>query len=301
MPDFGIMRGFNEKLFGDKLVAGQLPTQLGLIGSQQVFDFIGLLDTYPNAAVAYSLRGLRLDYTGNLIRVRRSSDNAEQDIGFTNNAARDLDTSALASFCSGTNGFVTTWYDQSGNGRHATQTTAANQPQIVSSGSVILQNSKATITHTSSTPLLLSSTVNLSNAYAMYGIAKFNAYDKELFGDSSTGFSFSYGIFQNANELYHAAGGAFTANFGAGYGLTFNLLTIERPGTTSVSIYKNGNIFNTKTLTGNNNFYLSSLSGERGQPYIFSGNLSEAIFYSSDQSTNRTGISTNINSYYGIY
>jgi hypothetical protein len=33
MPDFGIMRGFNEKLFGDKLYAGQLPTQLGLIGS----------------------------------------------------------------------------------------------------------------------------------------------------------------------------------------------------------------------------------------------------------------------------
>jgi hypothetical protein len=39
MPDFGIMRGFNEKLFGDKLVAGQLPTQLGLIGSQEVFNF----------------------------------------------------------------------------------------------------------------------------------------------------------------------------------------------------------------------------------------------------------------------
>jgi len=38
MPDFGIFRGFNEKLFGDKLVAGQLPTQLGLIGSE-VFGF----------------------------------------------------------------------------------------------------------------------------------------------------------------------------------------------------------------------------------------------------------------------
>lgn len=36
MPDFGIFRGFNEKLFGDKLVAGQLPTQLGLIGSESV-------------------------------------------------------------------------------------------------------------------------------------------------------------------------------------------------------------------------------------------------------------------------
>jgi len=39
MPDFGIMRGFNDKLFGDKLVAGQLPTQLGVIGSQQALDF----------------------------------------------------------------------------------------------------------------------------------------------------------------------------------------------------------------------------------------------------------------------
>jgi len=38
MPDFGIMRGFNEKLFGDKLVAGQLPTQLGLIGGFETFD-----------------------------------------------------------------------------------------------------------------------------------------------------------------------------------------------------------------------------------------------------------------------
>jgi hypothetical protein len=39
MPDFGIFRGFNEKLFGDKLVAGRLPTQLGIIGSQVVTDF----------------------------------------------------------------------------------------------------------------------------------------------------------------------------------------------------------------------------------------------------------------------
>ena len=34
------------------------------------------------------------------------------------------------------NGFVTTWYDQSGNGRNAAQTTAANQPLIVSAGVV---------------------------------------------------------------------------------------------------------------------------------------------------------------------
>ena len=45
MPDFGIFRGFNEKLFGDKLVAGQLPTQLGLIGSEDITPIIGFVFT----------------------------------------------------------------------------------------------------------------------------------------------------------------------------------------------------------------------------------------------------------------
>jgi hypothetical protein len=39
-------------------------------------------------------------------------------------------------------GFITTWYDQSGNARNATQATASNQPQIVSAGAVLLQNGK---------------------------------------------------------------------------------------------------------------------------------------------------------------
>lgn len=38
MPDFGIFRGFASKLFSDKLYAGQLPTQLGLIGSFSIYD-----------------------------------------------------------------------------------------------------------------------------------------------------------------------------------------------------------------------------------------------------------------------
>ena len=38
MPDFGIFRGFGSKLFSDKLYAGQLPTQLGAIGSVSLFD-----------------------------------------------------------------------------------------------------------------------------------------------------------------------------------------------------------------------------------------------------------------------
>ena len=80
---------------------------------------------------AFGLRKLSSSYTGSAIRVRRSSDNTEQDIGFTGN---DLNTGALMTFVGSGNGFVSIWYDQSGNGRNAAQTTQGNQPRIVSAG-----------------------------------------------------------------------------------------------------------------------------------------------------------------------
>jgi hypothetical protein len=72
--------------------------------------------------------------------VRRSSDNAELDIGFTGQG--DLDTASLLTHVGVGNGFVTTWYDQSGNGRNATKTTSTAQPRIVSSGAVVTENGR---------------------------------------------------------------------------------------------------------------------------------------------------------------
>lgn len=63
--------------------------------------------------------------------------------GSTTFTDSSLTDKTLATFCSGTDGFVVTWYDQSGNGRDATQATASLQPKIVSSGTVITgSNSK---------------------------------------------------------------------------------------------------------------------------------------------------------------
>ena len=103
--------------------------------------FTGLLDTYSGAAVAYSAaRRLSSTYTGALIRVRRSSDNAEQDIGYT--AGNVLDESALTTFVGANNGFITKLYDQSGNTIDIAQSTALSQPKIVNSGTVLKANTK---------------------------------------------------------------------------------------------------------------------------------------------------------------
>jgi hypothetical protein len=92
-----------------------------------------------NAALAYSLRKMRDAYAGSAIQVRRSSDNATLDIGFTTTG--DLDTSALKAFVgAGNSAFVTVWYDQSGNGINVAQPTQANQPRIVNAGLVDRKN-----------------------------------------------------------------------------------------------------------------------------------------------------------------
>jgi hypothetical protein len=83
--------------------------------------------------VAWDLRKVREGYTGPCIRVRRSSDNAEADIGFT--ATGWLDETALLAHTGAGSGFIRTWYDQIG-GRHAVQVTAGAQPRIVDAGTV---------------------------------------------------------------------------------------------------------------------------------------------------------------------
>jgi len=95
-----------------------------------VATFVGILDDVSVAPVGAWSVAVRLDtdYTGNLIRVRRASDNAELNIGY--GADNYLNTSALTTHCTGTDCFITTVYEQSGNARDLTQTTASEQPKI---------------------------------------------------------------------------------------------------------------------------------------------------------------------------
>ena len=106
-----------------------------------------LLDNYgTNIGGAYSFRKLSSTYTGECIRVRRSSDNAEADIGFNGDY---LDEAALLAH-TGTggsdDGFIIKWYDQSGafvgtpsaiNDGDLAQSSTTYQPRIVNNGVIV--------------------------------------------------------------------------------------------------------------------------------------------------------------------
>lgn len=94
-----------------------------------------LLDDYPNAAVAYSVRKLRTAYSGSAMRVRRTvAPFDEQDIGFD---GAGLDEAAIVAFGGADQLTVSLWYDQSTNGVNAAQSTATEQPVIYDGSAVI--------------------------------------------------------------------------------------------------------------------------------------------------------------------
>jgi len=82
---------------------------------------------YLDASVAasYSLYKIESTYAGNCLKIRRSSDDTEQDIGFVGN---HIDIDAIATFVGTGYGYVTTWYDQSGSSRNLVQATFISQP-----------------------------------------------------------------------------------------------------------------------------------------------------------------------------
>lgn len=96
--------------------------------------------------MAYSVaRAVDSSYVGNLIRVRRSTDNAELDIGV--DGSGNLDEAALLAHTgtgTGNHGYITTLYEQTGNPNVTSfaQATATLQPEIVVDGAVQKANGK---------------------------------------------------------------------------------------------------------------------------------------------------------------
>jgi hypothetical protein len=103
-----------------------------------VFDNLNITPTGP----IFSVRRTRREYTGPLLRVRRSSDNAEQDFGYLPNGW--LNTSSLLEFVGSGSGFVTVWYDQNGT-NNATMTTPSRNPLIVNNGVLEMHNGRPAV------------------------------------------------------------------------------------------------------------------------------------------------------------
>jgi hypothetical protein len=93
--------------------------------------FAGAYDAIANLVHVYEpARRTLTSYTGNLVRLRRSSDDAESDFGYMGTG--ELNVAAIAAWLGGASGYVVTVYDQQGSD-NITQATGTAQPLYVAS------------------------------------------------------------------------------------------------------------------------------------------------------------------------
>ena len=285
--------------------------------------YTGLLNDYSGAAAAYSLRLLDNTYSGSAVRVRRVSDNAEQDIAFSNN---ELDTATLETFASGTDAFVTTWYDQSGNGNDAAQGTASSQPKIVSSGSTITEGGKPVLSFNGSSHRLVapdSDSLSFTdgsgndtplNIFTTYHNTKGNSSLILAKDDGVPNREYALGYFDADLRFFVKENGGNTQiskdNKDSGQ-LDYLLMSAFYDGSENVNgftMFKNGVASTLGDPSGTTiagmanttaNFYIGTY--QNLSSWTFGGTIQEIVMYGSDQSSNRTGIETNINDFYTIY
>ena len=276
-----------------------------------------LINSYPGAVGAWSLRLLNNTYAGSAIRVRRSSDNTELNIGFDGNG--DLDTTTLSTFVGPNSGFVTTWYDQSGLGRNLAQATAANQPRIVNAGTIDRKGTqnKPSIKFDGTNDYLFISTAITSSNISTFIVA----------GDAANNNSAPFTLYPATGLDYNSLDSALLETGGPSDWLTWmnnfsngtNMWSISQTGTgstpyqlvnamkqpTGAQLLTSGSTRASVTKALANGSHAGIQMGARVSPAFtppyFDGYEQEVILYLIDQTGNLTSINSNINTYYGVY
>ena len=249
-----------------------------------------LLDRFAGAAGAYSLRELSSAWAGlDVVEVREDSGDTLQ--AFT---AAELTDGTLATFCGANNGYVKTWYDQSGNANNATQATLVDQPKIYDSatGLVIQDGLPAILFNGSTWHLDLTSAItpsvfnisavaytlagggNFRNLITANGGAGLRTLDDPLWALSTT---------TNANETYYN---------GSLY-LNSQYVSVDTDATTNYLIFANSDDDGAAPN-------LDNIGGDLVNDF-WNGTMQEIVVWTTSVKENRTEVELNMNRYFQLY
>jgi hypothetical protein len=272
-----------------------------------------MLDSIPSV-LALSTRKLITTYVGNCLRLRRSTDDAESDFGFSGNW---LDAAAIATWLAGGTGYIVTWYDQSGGARNFTQADPLKQPVYASS----VMGSKPCVSFDGAADTL----VNTSNFYSgQSGLAlilwqipsALAGVVQRLFSSAVTTAASPYMVLNgmvsstNKNISVQTSGGSvrgstvLAANTpylgewvstGSAYGLRIN--SVDEALTVS-SGADDGTWFG--DIAGRTNFAIGALKFNNTEAGFAKAQIAEIILLDGDQSANLIGIRDSIGEAYSL-
>ena len=252
-----------------------------------------LLNNYPGAAAAYSLRRINSSYQGSAVLVQTTNNTkGPVYIGFDSN--NDLDTVSLAAYGGSEEVVVAGWLDQSGNGNDAIQNSAASRPVIyrdstATTPGVVTENGKPAVEYNGGTQeLTLSSSI--SNATNIASVAKADTLNwNMLIGRSTDG-----GLRTKIDGKWYPAASSQLTEFQYEGEIAINGTEL----TTNTAAQSQQLIFST-AVSGGYPYALSQLGGTYPNRH-WNGPIQELILWATDQSSNRTDIEENIGGYYDI-
>jgi hypothetical protein len=264
---------------------GTLPLSLKMVRTTSAAATDLLLDTYTGASAAYSVRKLDKDYTGYCMKVREDSGDTEADIGF--DGSGDLDTAAIATHCGSANGYVVTWYDQSGNSDNATQATGTSQPQIYNGTAVITENGKPALVKQGTAGAFDGPTFS-GTVLTVFGVSVVGATTSRLFQMS--------GFFMDGAKIFQGSSLSFSSTDLSNQALYSLLFDATDQAFLNGSSVANGD-------AGTNSAGAIVIGGQNANQRVVNS-MQEIIFYENNThagSSPRSGIETDVNTYFSIY
>lgn len=279
----------------------------GMLSGVASASFTGLLDEYPNAAAAYSVRRLNSNYTGALVEIagytatptfvenraflpdaNNELSLTSQDVGLTTTLGDWINANSIR------DGYVRTFYDNSGNAVNAQQTTLSLQAPIIRSGALFIDNGKPMVDFTGGDYYYnLSTTTTVSWAFGVQNVTAIDNIVNYIFG------GIGKGCFVGGTTA-SVTGWGLAGSTGQREANNENLGQIIRAWS-SDKLFANGVEERYSQVQSAGDFDLIML-GSRSDALAFSftGYFQEAVFYNSNQEANVVGIYTNQNDYYGV-
>jgi len=311
---------------------GATTIQSGYIGFNQFYNtYTSILDLYPSAYHAYSLRKLKSTYTGKCLRVRRTNLTPNTltttvDLGFdvfnrislnspiSNQTGGVTTAKTLGEFCASVvNGygnpdgvninqdiFVVTWYDQSGNNKNPTQASLLNQPRLVLGGNLEIVDGSVGVRFISASSHLL----NLNDTSTSYSDMSCYVLSNSI-SATTNNFAYGQGVSGNKARLFLPSGANISYNTNPTFPITGITANTDRLyelicGAATTSAYSNGvqsSVVSVPSVSVSN-IYIRV--GSSGSPSVYmNGHIKEVVAFVGTPL--RTGIESNINTYYSVW
>ena len=230
------------------------------------------------------------------------SDQSDNRTAIEANIGEAYSIAGIPAYANTVNGFVETWYDQSGNSKDATQATASLQPKIVNAGSLLTDGidfdgtdqvglvtgsfsltqafTTFSVSHTDDASTSLGIWSTAASATDNFNTASFFRNDDGFAVNAGTTLTTAGTIDYVADRTYLQTnvvnGGSSSIFVDGATGATGNAGSTNPSGVLIIGYFKSGSYFN------------------------LDGAIKELIIYDSDQTSNRAALETNIAAANGV-